>query len=68
MQLGPQNCNNIINIIVIVKIENITKKSIRDNYKELIDGKFNDCTSVILRKNLEAEDGPDSKTNVVEEN
>ena len=37
---------------------------IRDNYKEPADGKFDDCTSEIL-KNLAAEDSSDSESNAV---
>ena len=54
-------------MIVIVRIANITKKHIRDNYKDPIVGKFVDCPSVILR-NLAAEDGSDSESDAVEDN
>ena len=40
------------------------KVHIRDNYKEPTDGKFDDCTSEIL-KNLAAEDSSDSESNAV---
>ena len=40
------------------------KVNIRDNYKEPADGKFDDCTSEIL-KNLAAEDSSDSESNAV---
>ena len=42
------------------------KVHIRDNYKEPTDGKFDDCTSEIL-KNLAAEDSSDSESNSVED-
>ena len=40
------------------------KVHISDNYKEPADGKFDDCTSEIL-KNLAAEDSSDSESNAV---
>ena len=40
---------------------------LRDNYKEPTDGKFDDCTSEIL-KNLAAEDSSDSESDAVEDN
>ena len=43
------------------------KVHIKGNYKEQTDGKFDDCTSKIL-KNLVAEDGSDSENNSVEDN
>ena len=39
---------------------------IRDNYKEPTDGKFDDCSSEIL-KNL-AEDSAETESNAVEDN
>ena len=57
----------MISMIVVVKIANITKKHIRDNYKDPIVGKYIDCTSVIL-KNLAAEDGSESESDAVEDN
>ena len=39
----------------------------RDNYKEPTDGKFDDCTSEIL-KNFAAEDSSDSESHAVEDN
>ena len=41
------------------------KVHVRNNYKELTDGKFDDCTSEIL-KNLAAEDSSDSESNAVD--
>ena len=44
-----------------------TKEHIRGNYKEPTNGKFDDCTSEIL-KNLAAEDSSGSESDVVEGN
>ena len=43
------------------------KVHIKGNYKEPTDGKFDDCTSKIL-KNLAEEDSSDSESNSVEDN
>ena len=43
------------------------KVHIKGNYIEPTDGKFDDCTSEIL-KNSAAEESSDSKSNLVEDN
>ena len=43
------------------------KVHIKGNYIEPTDGKFDDCTSAIL-KNLAAEESSDSESNLVEDN
>lgn len=43
------------------------KIHIKGNYIEPTDGKFDDCTSEIL-KNLAAEESSDSESNLVEDN
>ena len=61
---------------VIIEMEHSTRgreilaryqTHIRDNYKEPTDGKFDDCTSEIL-KNLVAEESLDSESDAVENN
>ena len=65
-----------ISVKVIIEVEHNTRgreilaryqTHIRDNYKEPTDGKFDDCTSEIL-KNFAAEDSSDSESHAVEDN